>query len=63
MMPTLYALEGHMPLESVYGYVVSLQTNHTINPLTMPLSPHDALKHHFTSLKTDLTFLQLRVLK
>ena len=26
-----------------------------------PLSPHDALKHHFTSLKTDLIFLQLRV--
>ena len=28
-----------------------------------PLSPHDALKHHFTSLKTDLIFLQLRVLE
>ena len=28
-----------------------------------PLSPHDALKHHFTSLKTDLIFLQLWVLK
>ena len=26
-----------------------------------PLSPHDALKHHFTSLKTDLIFLQRRV--
>ena len=25
------------------------------------LSPHDALKHHFTSLKTDLIFLQLMV--
>ena len=24
-----------------------------------PLSPHDALKQHFTSLKTDLIFLQL----
>ena len=24
-----------------------------------PLSPHDALKHHFTSLKTVLIFLQL----
>ena len=23
-----------------------------------PLSPHDASKHHFTSLKTDLIFLQ-----
>ena len=28
-----------------------------------PLSPHDALKHHFTSLKTDLVFLQQRVLE
>ena len=26
-----------------------------------PLSPHDALKHHFTSLKTDLIVLQQRV--
>ena len=25
-----------------------------------PLSPHDALKHHFTSLKTDLISLQLK---
>ena len=28
-----------------------------------PLSPHDALKHHFTSLKTGFIFLQLRVLE
>ena len=28
-----------------------------------PLSPHDALRHHFTSLKTDLIFLQSRVLE
>ena len=28
-----------------------------------PLSPHDALKYHFTSLKTVLIFLQLRVLE
>ena len=28
-----------------------------------PLSPHDALKHHFTSLKTNLIFLQIRVLE
>ena len=28
-----------------------------------PLSPHDALKQHFTSLKTDLIFLQPWVLK
>ena len=28
-----------------------------------PLSPHDALKHHITSLKTDLIVLQIRVLE
>ena len=28
-----------------------------------PFSPHDALKHHFTSLKTYLIFSQLRVLE
>ena len=28
-----------------------------------PLNPHDALKHHITSLKTDLIFLQPRVLE
>ena len=28
--------------------------------LNNPLSPHDALKHYFTSLKTDLIFPQLR---
>ena len=28
-----------------------------------PLSPHDALKHHFTSLKTHLIFRQPRVLE
>ena len=26
--------------------------------LINPLSPHDALMHHFTSLKIDLIFLQ-----
>ena len=28
-----------------------------------PLSPRDALKHHFTSLKSYLIFLQLGVLE
>ena len=43
---------------------------HTINKMKYslkienhPLSPHDALKHHFTSLKTDLILLQPRVLE
>ena len=35
-----------------------LCNNHAVAILN-PLSPHDALKHHFTSLKTDLIFLPL----
>ena len=31
--------------------------------LINPLSPHDALKHHFASLKADLIFLQQRDLE
>ena len=31
--------------------------------LLNPLNPHDALKHHFTSLKTGFIFLQLGVLE
>ena len=31
--------------------------------LINPLSPHDALKHHFTSLKTEVIFQQLRILE
>ena len=34
------------------------RTHITLNPL----SPHDALKHHLKSLKTDLIFLQPRLL-
>ena len=37
--------------------------NDRIFTLFTPLSPHDALKHHFTSLKTDFIFLQQRVLE
>ena len=43
-----------MQMYGVYVYKITM-----INPL----SPHDVLKHHFTSLKTDLIFLQLRVLE
>ena len=35
----------------------------TTSSVQKPLYPHDALKHHFTSLKTDLIFLQLGVLE
>ena len=31
--------------------------------LINPFSPHDPMRHHFTSLKTDLIFLQPRVLE
>ena len=41
------------------GSYCGLPWNYSFNPL----SPHDALKHHFTSLKTDLINLQLRVLE
>ena len=34
-----------------------------IGILVNPLSPHDALKHHFTCLKTDIIFLQSRGLE
>ena len=38
------------------------QLQYTVTLAINPLSPHDALKHHITSLGTDLIFLQLRVL-
>ena len=40
---------------------VQVDTNYSY--LFNPLSPRDALKHHFTSLKTDLISLQLGVLE
>ena len=36
---------------------------HYLVYLFNPLRPHDASKHHFTSLKTDLIFPQPRVLE
>ena len=39
---------------------------HCVCQLQRPLiavSPHDALKHHFTSLKADLVFLKLEALQ
>ena len=47
-----------MPSEQVHS-----SRHKTLNQcLFNPLRPHDALKHHFTSLKTNLIFLQQRVL-
>ena len=39
--------------------IITVVVKNRINPL----SPHDALKHHFTSMKTYLTFLKQRVLE
>ena len=44
---------------SVLAGAVQLRRWDSINPL----SPNDALKHHFTCLKKDLIFLQLGVLE
>ena len=38
-------------------------TDQSIVNLQCALSPHDALKHNFTCLKSDLISLQLRVLE
>ena len=60
----------HQFCQKYYYFIVSSCTNGGHITLDVdifrrlnPLSPHDALKHHFTSLKTDLIFLQLRVLE
>ena len=42
-----------------YAWLCNINSNGKFNPL----SPHDALEHHFTSLKTNLIFLQLGVLE
>ena len=49
---------SHRRLANVFFFTVGDNNE----PLTL-LSPHDALKHHFTSLKTDLIFIQTRVLE
>ena len=40
-----------------------IASRHSSVSRRLSLSPHDALEHHFTSLKTDLIFLQPRVLE
>ena len=47
---------------------VGLMLDHRLSKLSTyivvdPLSPHDAIKHHVTSLKTYLIFIQLKTLK
>ena len=56
----------HEMLQKCYR-AKSIQQWHTheniVNKLFNPLSPHDALKHHFTTLKRQWIFLQPRVLE
>ena len=47
----------HLLYQYLQCVTSSEATVHVINPL----SPHVALKHHFTSLETDLIFLQPKV--
>ena len=50
-------------LYHVLSMVIVLKLCDGKRALIYPLSPHDALKHHFTSLKADLIFLQQRDLE
>ena len=69
MVVNIFGLMSELPLLNVYTQYKKINTNtskqrvaHPWKPIN-PLSPHDALKHHFTSLETDLIFLQPRVLE
>ena len=44
-------LKKNLSVSIVYNYIIC---KYKIYQRFNPLSPHDALKHHFTSLKTDL---------
>ena len=56
---TPYKSIGAMRLSNIFWKMPIEVLGSCLNPL----SPHDALKHHFTSLKTYLIFLQPRVLE
>ena len=43
----------------VFIYFVEMVSYFTLQSYLNPLDPHGALKHHSTSLKTDLILLQL----
>ena len=53
-----YANYGHIKSENKYTDLLMISA---CLCRFNPLGPHDALKHHNTSLETDLIFLQLRV--
>ena len=55
----MYAeMQNLIMIWGIQSYHVVVRNN-SINPL----NPHDALKHHFTSLKADLISQQLGVLE
>ena len=56
---SLYVHKGGLKPDSFHYSLVSWSSCGQLNPL----SPHDALKHHFTSLKTDLISQHLWVLE
>ena len=51
------------PLVSMVYNILHFSGVRVNTPCINPLSTHDALKHHFTSLKTDRNFLQPRVIE
>ena len=65
--PNASPIETHvncLKSTSRYNIIVIGNMDCTWTLLTLnPLGSHDASKHHFTSLKTDLIFLQPRVLE
>ena len=61
---TMFTILCTVIKSTIIQTVKYVNLDHVFNPLSLEeLSPHDALEHHFTSLKTDLISLQPRVLK
>ena len=48
--------------DSFFG-ATKLNLSLLLSVMCWPFKPHDASEHHFTSIKTDLTFLRQRVLE
>ena len=58
----IIAVQSNSNCQMCYQYYQYLTPRPQVVFFT-PLSPHDALKHQFTSLETHVIFLQLRVLE
>ena len=52
----------HRALDAKFWFIYSWQFRNVCSKWITPLNPHDALKHHFTSLKTDFIWSKPRVL-